>query len=1093
MATALAVAALAAAPVFADDGDLLRKSMSSSAGSVANPVPEAEHAFINYMKFYVPAQTSNGEAVDVVYTNEDGTDVETRTEAKPLIGVYIYGPVVGVDGTGFVGHGARDAFAAVSLDDGNTWKRTNLSDSADRSSFTVSVPFPDPTDPDNADRTDYPGDVINIFHAVAGNRVIVAWPSRFCQTGTPGYTVDADAVGGYLGIDNTVDMYLTDLFGVAGSQGSVDYSGDEFEQNQPVGEVPYSCLWTARGVMVEGDDPNTTATEANHMVWFKPERLTSGRRDVNRVEIKMVEGAGAVVTWQEDPEGLRPGQGEGPGEGWSGAIANNQTDVWYSFLPWEYFDIVDVGGTPTALADYADAEKPGHYVPFAVPMRLTNNAKCNALGPDSGDDAYCYGDIAGGVAENYGLPELCADTVEIPQGQNRTGEICVAEPIAEGVPGLPNVGNTAATRPRLSLQGYDSDNDGLTDSAWVVVIAEEDKGFGRFLFQVGEDPATPTATTCETEEEGVCEVADRGKNIWYYSFDMGDVNTSTGIGDPTSLVSNLASQGDMLNQPESDWRTGAFYPPLDSADMWFADAASPADYSFLIYRTEIARRGSLLVQGLGKAASGATGLTAFPSWKQGLLNQGGPADVMARRIVYDFANPAGNASANPYDFANIVCASWAVDPGTNPYYPNGLCADPAVNLSGTTPETCVASGDASDGTCPTIAEDGTTLDDPADQQVFDKVTTWFQCPGSDLCGTTDESTALGSNLDDQSWHNPLEVSKGHRGFLDGDFVMVLYAWSPNWKLNAVGRDRYELYIRRSFDGGETWTTTPAALGGLGTTTCETMRDGATSTEDTQRCLAYGPGADEQARNVSQLKSQAETILDPRYTPTAGSVLLDGLPTYEPTDLRDASRYFIVYETGDNTTTAEGEPEPLDLFYSRAVMYGDNYQVWSEEDDTVATCLPDGSTEHPVADPNFCNEFDSLENSNRLESGEASMASSSAGDFLYAVWSQAQHYEDTGELCASDAMFRRVWYIDGYQPADADWFGTLSGGGGTSNCAVDPNVDDGNGNGNNDDDDDNPFGCSVSGGKTGFDPLLPSLVLLALGYLGLRRMRGRVIR
>ena len=28
--------------------------------------------------------------------------------------------------------------------------------------------------------TDYPGDVINVFHAVADNKILVAWPSRFC-------------------------------------------------------------------------------------------------------------------------------------------------------------------------------------------------------------------------------------------------------------------------------------------------------------------------------------------------------------------------------------------------------------------------------------------------------------------------------------------------------------------------------------------------------------------------------------------------------------------------------------------------------------------------------------------------------------------------------------------------------------------------------------------------------------------------------------------------------------------------------------------------------------------------------------------------
>ena len=76
------------------------------------------------------------------------------------------------------------------------------------------------------------------------------------------------------------------------------------------------------------------------MRWFKAERLTSGVRDVNRIETVCVAGAGCAITWQEDPEGLRRGQGEGPGEGWSGAVANSETDVWYSYIDFEHFDVV---------------------------------------------------------------------------------------------------------------------------------------------------------------------------------------------------------------------------------------------------------------------------------------------------------------------------------------------------------------------------------------------------------------------------------------------------------------------------------------------------------------------------------------------------------------------------------------------------------------------------------------------------------------------------------------------------------------------------------------------------------------------------------
>ena len=121
--------------------------MSSAAGISENPQPEGEHAFIKLINFHVPSQSANGDLVPVEYYNVDDTLVKTEVQARPLINVYIYGPAITFDTpetSGYPGHGRRDAFAAVSLDDGETWKRTNLSNSADHSSFTVSTPLQDP-------------------------------------------------------------------------------------------------------------------------------------------------------------------------------------------------------------------------------------------------------------------------------------------------------------------------------------------------------------------------------------------------------------------------------------------------------------------------------------------------------------------------------------------------------------------------------------------------------------------------------------------------------------------------------------------------------------------------------------------------------------------------------------------------------------------------------------------------------------------------------------------------------------------------------------------------------------------------------------
>ena len=1027
---------------FAAVGEQVNKSMNPPDSKVVSPSdpvveppdgvivsehPEADHAFIKYMRFYVPAQEASGEPADtdddetlgVSYNDYDGVLVKTRPVAKPLVSAYVFGYTEELNhdgdsmgnGDGFSGRGFREAYGNVSLDDGFTWKNTNLSESAE-TPVTVS----------GMTQTWY-GDVNNGVHAVAGNKIVVAWQSRLCSGGQPGYTLSTDPedvaerdyIADYLGITPGVDLYLDDVFGVAGSQGFVDYAEQGYES---IGEVPYNCLWTARGVLLtddgttgdvnEGDDPRTEdVVESSHVVWYKAERLTSGRRDVNRIEIQAVANAGFAISWQEDPDGLRPGRGLGPGEGWSGATAASQTDIWYSFLPWEYFEQVqndeDLSTPYEALTDYwgvdGETTKPKAYVPFAVPMRVTNNARCLADSvdeitdpEDAVDDLYCST-----LAADYGLTEQCVDTVDIPLGQNDQPQpICVSET------GVPNVANTAATRARLSLQPRDSDGDDIIDSAWAVLITEEDKGLGNFGFIYG---TTEPCGDPDADQEDDCVEADIGKNIWYHSFDMGDAKTSDGIGDPNSLVSNLASQGNLLNQPETDWTTGLMMDPLDTEDMW-----DFGDYNYEIYRSEIARRGSLLVQPTSQLADSQ--LTALLMYKQGLMNQGGPADIMARRVVRTSADLADN----PYDFSNIDCDDWIWNDGSNPYYPKGVCLSPAVNLSSVTPEVCEEGGggtnDASDGVCPTLDENGVLSQDPEDNQVMDKMTNWYQCPGSPLC---DGNEPLGTNLDDQSWHNPLDVAKGHRGYLWGNMVVAMYAWSPNWKLNTTGADRYELYIRRSFDGGKTWTTTPGDWGGLGTTTCENMRDGDTSQDASQVCTTYGAGEDEQSRNVSQLSTgdglptNQFTVLDPRYAPDPPTMPTIESDDYDPdSDEFNPTRFFVVFEIGDNTTTEFGEAEPLDMSYGRAVNFGDYYQSVELDGDVLVSNYDEGEliTMCGGADI-FCNYFDRL-NVGTTTGSEASLAMSPAGDLLYSVWSQED--ENSGEM---DAQYARLWYDDLY--------------------------------------------------------------------------------
>ena len=338
----------------ADDGPLFTRNISRT------PETMTGASAMSTMWLYVPAQDTQGEPPDTdsgeleYYvgdcTNQDTstcTLAYTRPEAKPLIITYNDGISRGdpteagiMTGAGF---GERDAFAALSLDDGATWKNYNLSDSAARSSFVLK------------DGHEYPGDVFKMVHAVEGNMVVAAWISRYCESGAPLYSwtdeVKTEFLTYYPELDNVIpvdggtdddgyQLYLDDMFTVGGSQKSVDYTLQGFPE---VGEIPYGCVWIARGTLEQDLDDNgaplfnSVGDPVYDIDWRASERLTSGRRDPHQINITSAPGAGFIIEWQEDPEGLRPGKGLGPGEGWSGAIANSKTDIWYTYIDLAHF------------------------------------------------------------------------------------------------------------------------------------------------------------------------------------------------------------------------------------------------------------------------------------------------------------------------------------------------------------------------------------------------------------------------------------------------------------------------------------------------------------------------------------------------------------------------------------------------------------------------------------------------------------------------------------------------------------------------------------------------------------------------------------
>ncbi|MGC9394765.1 MAG: choice-of-anchor O protein [Anaerolineae bacterium] len=920
--------------VFADDGQIFRKNVSKT------PDQETERANLNHMSFYVPAQASDGTLLTegIEYYQADGTLYETREYAKPLVAVYIDSlPEHDEEEEGIyhilsggAGLGAHDAYAAHSLDDGATWKRTNLSLSADLSSFTLT------------DGTPFPGDAHNMTFAIAGDKVLVGWISRYCDGGAPLYTMVDEDVVALQDAFELPDLYVTDIWGVAGAQKSVDYTLQGFPE---VGEIPYSCVWSARGQLLLDDETGTY-----DIVWTKAERLTSGRRDANRLEMNGDSAAGFMMTWQEDPEGLRPGQGLGPGEGWSGAVVNQQTDLWYSFIAIDDFVLVQDDTAETGyvdIAEYTGETMPKTAVPMAMPIRLTDNKMCKS----TGSDLYCYVDFDD--VDPYSLTDLPDDLTTIAQSQSST--FC-AEVVQWTNPGNTTLnlcqtedgrvlqGRVGASRPRVNVQPYATETIDVYDSAWVIMGAEESKALGEG----------------STEED--VEPEDVGKNMWYYSFDL--------------LNPDFILQGGMLNWPAKSPETGEVFEMLVD------------DFGNYFYETEISRRFSHFSQPIHQI--GDSGVAAALIVKQGILNQGGPADIFLRllkvpdEVEWSDCERDGDTTTterclpigyNPYAYENLVCDEWAYTDGSNPRYLEGLCLSTGINVSGGTIVSC-DNGTSGEACAAAFPWDGGV-------SPFPKVTEWVQ--------TVD-------NLDDESWENPYDVSKGHRGFIDGDFIMMMYAWSPNWKANSVGNDHYNLYARRSFDGGMTWTTTPASLGGDGTETCENYGAGS---DYTTVCTDYAAGEFEQSRNLSQLTGNKVTILDPRYTPTGGLKMLPitdlkgiDFEGYDD-DERDPSKFFIVYETGDNTTVAEGEAVPLDLFYSRATNWGDDY--------SLVEYYNSGTGETTMG-------FDWLEHDREDLSGEAANTCNNGGTYYYVIWNQWQEDEHEN-VSNSDAIFRRVMFID----------------------------------------------------------------------------------
>lgn len=1042
-------------------------------------------AKMNISPMWFPALPANAvfdtEPVEIEYFDEEAKLIRTTKEAKPIIITFTDADPV---------THAADTWAAISRDDGNTWKRKNLSRSGDQTSFTTSS------------GEVYYGYCKKPVFQIKGNKILVAWTSKFARGGKPAYSIDIEDE--YLFDD---PYHTEDIWGVGGPQRSIDYATEGYPE---VGEVPFSAVWTCRGVIATQADIDKGVGEfVGDIVWFKPERLTSARRDANLIFCAAAGGAGFGMVWQEDPEGLRPGRAVGPGPGWGGATTNHKTDIWYSYVAWGDHSKVDVnfvaGGDPEHDLDHIT--RPKALVPMSLPLRLSDNDVLNQK--NMGVDTATYAEDLAYVPENLtrcvkyeggksiveadadgaweadytnlrAMPEdhyasMNCTNCHVPFGTDPMGLTptqgapiplividaeandylggfdngdCVSCHFSHVVPrdrliamtpsldefakceecqskggvwkdgvdgaevveayypyvGYPYIfddgsindgthlygletegllsgeyytfinhagaetsvaittdgrlmdGDTGASRGNLFLQPYDTGADKPDGSpimsAWAIITYEETKG-------AGSGPPEETGDGVTHSDDYIPE---SGKNVIYHSFDF--------------QTPDMVSAGNIMNMPEPETyldATGGLAAVLDGdsniTPKYLVEEDGLTQITDYLGRPQLAyenaRRGRFILQGRGAIKTSRTVMMMV--YKMGEEGTGRPSDIMSHRWVV----PLGDDTTvdNPYSFNNVV-GNWTQDPLSEQFY----FAQGPVNMSSVTP---------------TFTTDSAGDPETEDPWGAVKVVEWTQSA---------------ENLADVTGRNRFDDARAHRGQLRGDFVQLGFSYTANWAAARNGNDKYDFFIRRSFNGGETWTTQPAGQGGLGVEHCITWTyPSATEGAGTkvEECNFYPAGEFESMRNLTQLPNAKESVIEPRIVAVPGTIWLDkALKTvYAPEDKQNQNVFYVAWGTSTNpkkdpVTGEQEEPVPADLYWSFSMDKGENYHI----DEWIVNPDSDGNLSgETVFGTPWMAKGDQ-------EQGEVQLRMTPDGARFYASWL------DEG-AAGSDIVFRRIMSYD----------------------------------------------------------------------------------
>lgn len=569
----------------------------------------------------VPGQTPDGTEATV----DDGTgNLVPIGDVHPILVSYaeqVIGPYELGDGSADIGdpNTLDDVFTSLSMDNGATWKKVTVGDTSGKSSITVKW---------NAMSQSYGGHSHKPQMGVEGTNILVAWNDKYCPSGNP-FDLDLEA-------DPEADY-----FKVNGSQGSIDYEGIIAPNGKTLYEVPFSCVWTARGEFVL--DPEGL-TEQYTIQWRQAQQMTTGTRDSNKIWIA-AEDVGFALAWQEDTQGLRSGKGAGPGEGYSGATTNHGTDIWYTYISMEDFDDVviskDADGTITevntnpAPADIvALGEKPKPAVNYAYPTRISNNESCSSVD----EKVYCA--------------DHCFATVTVDTGNQSGTQVdrCVDDDIdymtddANILPAAAVLdGDTGASRPALKILRTNADTlDSENKPEYVAILAyEETKGLSESS-QGSQDQGTVDPV-----------IALEGKAVYFESFFWDQpVEVSAG------RVVNLRVPDVDIAYDDSNVITSINETGLD------------------VY--ENARR--VVIMGQVDTCEMTDGDYTFGLlYKQGFDTRGGPSDMyirMNKGFVYgEFEDATSNVSAREtvYDAdGKVTSVSWAEDDLLDQSYDNPL-------------------------------------------------------------------------------------------------------------------------------------------------------------------------------------------------------------------------------------------------------------------------------------------------------------------------------------------------------------------------------------------------------------------------------------